>query len=172
MHDLKQQLASLKRSACQLKVARDYAISAQQQAEQSKSNIRKKLKKVERELRDLKQVKEDPLTDDEVKHLGLSRRSVLDKNWHGKFPLASRCLLNFDTLLECLLYACTLFPELKPEIESLEKLGAKTYASKKKNLSKLEGCILCRVPKTWTGRFRNWSNLWIIIPKLVTCGCQ
>ena len=80
VYDLEQQVASLKRSACEMKVARDYAISAQQRAEQSESNIRKKLKKVERELRDLKQVKEDPLTDDEVKHLGLSRRSVLDKN--------------------------------------------------------------------------------------------
>ena len=105
-----------------MKVARDYAISAQQWAEQSESNIRKKLKKVERELHDLKQAKEGPLTDDELKHLGISRRSVLDKNWHGKFPLASRCLLNFDTLSECLLYVCTLFPELKPEIESLVKL--------------------------------------------------
>ena len=122
MHDLKQQVASLKRSACGIKVARDYAINAQQRVEQSESNIRKKLKEVERELRDLKQAKKGLLTDDELKHLGLSRRSVIDKNWHGKFLLASRCLLNFDTLSECLVYACTLFPELKPEIESLVKL--------------------------------------------------
>ena len=50
------------------------------------------------------------LSDREVKRLGLCRRSILDPAWHKQWPIASRSLLNFDSLSEFLVYAGICFP--------------------------------------------------------------
>ena len=85
VHDLKEQVGSLKRSLHAMKASAEALVSACQRAEQSETETKKKLKKVERELRDLKQAKDGPVSGEELKRLGLSRRSMIDVNWHKNF---------------------------------------------------------------------------------------
>ena len=80
-----------------------------------------------------------------IKNLGLCRQSLLDKTWHSKFPNASRDLLNFESFNDCLGYVCIFFPQLKDELANLDCVGAAEYVSKKRRLTQLEHCILCRL---------------------------
>ncbi len=59
----------------------------------------------------------------------LCRRSILDKAWHRKFSEASRSLLNFHSLKECLVYVIIFFPALQPDIKLLRERGVEHFAS-------------------------------------------
>ena len=145
VHSLEEEVNSLKRAAGTLHVERESVVSDLKNVKQSDSESKKRLKKMERDLDNLKRGTADPLSTSEIKHLGLCRQSIIDKEWHEHFPLASRSLLNFESLSECLLYVSVLFPNLETEVQSLEKLGARKYVASHKYLTKLERCLLCRV---------------------------
>ena len=72
----------------------------------------KQIKMFEHDIVDLKRGIADPLSANDIQQLGLCQKSIIGKEWHDHFPSVSRCLLNVESLSECLLYVSVLFFDL------------------------------------------------------------
>mmetsp|Transcript_36543 Transcript_36543/g.62235 ORF Transcript_36543/g.62235 Transcript_36543/m.62235 type:complete len:403 (-) Transcript_36543:303-1511(-) len=115
-HQIKNEVRSLKRTNAEIESAnldlqreRDYAVSTKAAIQSNLEQSRKKLKTVQRQLRQSSTpAKDDPFFN--IKRMGLCRQSLLDDNWHKYYNEASRSLLNFPSLKECLIYISVLFP--------------------------------------------------------------
>ena len=147
---LLQQIANLRQENTQLKRERDVAFTERDNALAQLEPKKKKLKTLHQQSRRKAKSPANTPNDDgttsayDLAQMGICRRSILDSAWHAHWKVASRSLLNFHSLNECLVYISLLFPGLAKEVKKLQDVGAKEYVTGKR-LSPLEQCILCRV---------------------------
>ena len=85
----------------------------------------------------------DKLSMPEIVRLGLSRRSLMDVQWHQQFDTAARSLFNFETFDEMLTYISILHPRLQDDIRRLKRDGVAKFTMGS-YLTPLEQCIICR----------------------------